>query len=178
MMESAADDTIRLVEQAKQGNVEAFRRLYEEIYIDLYRYALSVMKDNFDAEDAVSETVLAAYRQISRLKDNSAFRAWMFVILNNKCKRIYKNKHYDEQLENCEVAAGIDMEDDLIVRMQYEALDYESREIVGLSVLAGFTSEEIAMMVHKKPGTVRAIKSRALIKMKNELERMGIYEAR
>lgn len=178
MMESAADDTIKLVEQAKQGDVEAFRRLYEEIYTELYRYALSIMKDSFDAEDAVSETVLAAYRQISKLKDNSAFKAWMFVILNNKCKRIYKNRHYDEQLDKCEVTSGHNMENALIVRMQFEALDYEAREIIGLSVLAGFTSEEIAKMVHKKPGTVRAIKSRALEKMRKELERMDIYEAR
>ena len=44
-MESAADETIKLVRLAKDGDAEAFRCLYEHIYRDLYRYALSVMKD-------------------------------------------------------------------------------------------------------------------------------------
>ena len=176
-MESAADETIKNVEMAKDGDVEAFRRLYEEIYMDMYRYALSVMRDCFDAEDAVSETVLAAFRQIGKLKDNSAFRSWMFVILNNKCKRIYRKKHYDESIEDCNAASVHNMENDLSVRMMYEALDYDSRVIISLSVYAGFSSEEIARMLHKKPGTVRAIKCRALNRLKSELERMDIYES-
>lgn len=177
-MESAADDTIRLVKLAKEGDVEAFRLLYEHIYKDLYRYALSVMKDSFDAEDVVSETVLAAYRQIGKLKDESAFRSWMFVILNNKCKRMYRGKHYDECIENADIPAPDNMENNLIVRMQYEELDYEARVVIALSVFAGFSSNEIAKMLHKRPGSVRSIKSRALTRLKNQLERKGIYESR
>ena len=176
-MGSAADDTIKLVRLAKDGDAEAFRCLYEQIYKDLYRYALSVMKDSFDAEDAVSETVLAAYRQLGKLKDESAFRRWIFVILNNKCKRMYSKKRYDERIEDMDIPACDNMENNLIVRMQYENLDYESRVVIALSVFAGFSSDEIAKMIHKRPGSVRSIKSRALARLKSQLERKGIYES-
>ena len=175
-MGSAADDTIKYVKLAKQGDVEAFRHLYEQIYKELYRYALSVMKDSFDAEDAVSDTILAAYRQIQKLKDENAFRSWIFVILSNKCKRMHSKRRYDEHIDNMDIPADSNMEDELIVRMQYENLDCESRIVIGLSVFAGFSSDEISKIIHKRPGSVRAIKSRALQKLKNQLERKGVYE--
>ena len=58
---SAADELSYLVKLSKEGDKEAFSMLYEYIYMDLYRYALSVLKNPYFAEDAVSETVLSAY---------------------------------------------------------------------------------------------------------------------
>ena len=42
--------------------------MYETVYRDLYHYALCLMKNPQEAEDAVSEAVVAAYENIHKLK--------------------------------------------------------------------------------------------------------------
>ena len=64
--------------------------MYETVYRDLYRYALCLMKNPQEAEDAVSEAVVAAYENIHKLKKEEAFRSWIFTILTNKCKKRLK----------------------------------------------------------------------------------------
>ena len=49
-----------------------FAQMYETVYIDLYRFALCMMKNKHDAEDAVGEAILKAYENIRKLKDEEA----------------------------------------------------------------------------------------------------------
>ena len=56
-----------LIRKAQRGDVKAFSELYARIYRELYRFALYTMKHPQDAEDAVSETVIAAYENIPEL---------------------------------------------------------------------------------------------------------------
>ena len=76
-----------LVLVAKKGDKDAFAQLYQHIYKDLYKFAYYVLKDDQDAQDAVSDAVMDAYAGISKLKNPDAFRSWMFKILSAKCKR-------------------------------------------------------------------------------------------
>ena len=57
-----------LIRKAQRGDVKAFSELYARIYRELYRFALYTMKHPQDAEDAVSETVIAEYENIHKLK--------------------------------------------------------------------------------------------------------------
>ena len=63
---------------------------------DLYHYALCLMKNPQEAEDAVSEAVVAAYENIHKLKKEEAFRSWIFTILTNKCKKRLKKALKEE----------------------------------------------------------------------------------
>ena len=57
-----------LVGRAKHGDAKAFSRLYAQIYKELYRFALYMTKHPQDAEDAVSEAVIAAFENMRTLK--------------------------------------------------------------------------------------------------------------
>ena len=70
--------------------------MYETVYRDLYHYALCLMKNPQEAEDAVSEVVVAAYENIHKLKKEEAFRSWIFTILTNKCKKRLKKALKEE----------------------------------------------------------------------------------
>jgi len=50
----------------------------------LNRFAFSLCKNNFDADDLVLETILKAYENFTRLKDESKTKQWLFRILNNQ----------------------------------------------------------------------------------------------
>ena len=62
------EESRELVRQAKKGKREAFAKLYETVYEDMYRFALYVLKDREDAEDAVAETVADAFESIGKLR--------------------------------------------------------------------------------------------------------------
>ncbi len=56
------------VEKAKVGNKTAFENLYSAVYRDLYKFAFYTIGNSEQAKDAVSETVLDAYKGIGKLE--------------------------------------------------------------------------------------------------------------
>lgn len=66
-----------LVWRARQGDAKAFAELYRGIYQDLYRFALYTLKHSQDAEDAVGDAVMDAWKGIRKLKNEEAFRSWI-----------------------------------------------------------------------------------------------------
>lgn len=174
-------EELRLIKQAKQGDVDAYGRLYEMVYMDLYRFALFTLKNPHDAEDVVSDTVTDSFVGIGRLKTDEAFRSWIFKILANKCRRILKQyaerppmKEYEEALTDREETTdvggeSVNREDLMDLARAFGELSEEDRLIVSLSFFGGYTSEEIARMLRRKPGTVRSRQSRALSKMRELL---------
>ncbi|MCD8023786.1 MAG: sigma-70 family RNA polymerase sigma factor [Lachnospiraceae bacterium] len=160
-----------LVSRAKSGDVHAFALLYEQIYKDLYRFALYTLGHAQDAEDAVSETVTDAFSQIGSLKEADAFRAWMFQILTRKCSRRLRGyMERETELDETIPAPGTDLEGQLDVRQAFESLAARDRLILSMSIFAGYSSQEIGSALNLNPNTVRSRQSRALKKMQSLIE--------
>lgn len=148
-------------------DAKQFTELYKLVYKDMYRFALCMMKNSHDAEDAVSESVLLAYENVHKLRKEEAFRSWIFQILANVCKKKLKAK------ERTEVPIEEEhMSEDFIdqitedVRKAFFILSEEEQFIVALSVFAGYNSTEIGKMCKLNASTVRSKRKRALEKMK------------
>jgi len=77
-----------LVRKAKNGDTKAFSLLYAGVCKEMYKFALYMMKHTEDAEDAVSETVISAFENIAKLKNESSFKSWIFTILGNQCRKM------------------------------------------------------------------------------------------
>lgn len=164
-------DCKQLAEEARQGSREAFAGLYEAVYRDLYRFALYVLKNPEDAQDAVAETVADAYASIGKLRDSGAFKGWIFKILSNKCKRRLKEyTRKTEPLKEEEGSSQGDMDRDMQVREAFYSLDDEERFIVAMQVFGGYKSKEIGLILHKNHNTVRSRLDRALKKMEQLLQ--------
>ncbi len=165
-----------LIRRAKRGDVKAFSQLYARIYKDLYKFALYMTRHTQDAEDAVSETILSAYENISSLRKEDSFRSWMFTILNNRCKRMLRTGRKETLQQDDGFPSGSRQEGhepDYAqwhdVRRAFGELDEEERMIVAFSVFGGYRSEEIGQMLDKNAATVRSKKCRALEKMRSAL---------
>lgn len=78
------DDTT-LVVRAQEGDVRAFESLARRHQAALYRTALRVTGDAGEAEDALQDALLSAWRQIERFRGESAFSTWMYRIVTNRC---------------------------------------------------------------------------------------------
>lgn len=163
---------LELVQKAKAGNVQAFSRLYQEVYQDLYRFALYTLKNIHDAEDVVSDTVADAWKGIRGLRRAESFKAWIFRILTNKCRRRlrqYMDKTVELPLDLAEDSRDICR--DMDVRRAFAELSDEERMILAMNIFGGYTSREIGKALHMSSNTVRSKQSRALKKMEACLER-------
>lgn len=155
-----------LITRARQGDRDAFAELYAQVYQDLYRFALYILKNRHDAEDVVSDTVVAAYEQIRKLRREEAFRGWIFKICSNRCRR--KLKEYinkTEELPDDLAASGGDLSEQTQVRTAFAKLSEEERLIISMHIFAGYTSKEIGKILHMNDNTVRSKENRALKKM-------------
>ena len=160
-----------LVEQAKRKDKDAFAKLYELVYQDMYRFALYTLKNPQDAEDVVSDTVVDAYESIRKLRNADAFKGWIFKILSNKCRRKMKD-YVNKTVEVPEdLSHQGDFTEDVATREAFMRLDNEERLIISMSVFAGYSSREIGAILKKSDNTVRSDKSRALKKMEQMLKR-------
>lgn len=160
----------QLVLRAKNKDADAFAKLYEDVYQDLYRFARYTLKNSQDAEDAVSDAVLDAYKNIGKLKDPLAFRSWMFQIVSCKCKK--KIKEYAKKTEelNDQLTDGeVGHTSNLNVLEALGTLSEEERLIVTMSIFGGYKGKEIGDILHIKHSTIRSKYRRALEKLKQIL---------
>ena len=161
------------IERARDGDREAFGRLYEAVALDLYRMALYTLGDPQDAEDMVAETFLEAWKGIHNLRETDRFRQWMLRILSVRCKR--RVARYIQEKGNIDI-------DDYVeegvpdtggpraeVRDAMARLAPDERQIVLLSVLEGYTMREIAGMLGLPQGTVSSKLHRTLKKLRQML---------
>ena len=77
-----------LVQRVLAGDVEAYAGLVARYRDRLGRYALHRLGNQADAEDALQETLVRAYRALERCAAPERFGAWVFQILVNRCRTI------------------------------------------------------------------------------------------
>jgi RNA polymerase sigma-70 factor (ECF subfamily) len=75
-----------LVQEASGGDEQAFVLLVEPLLPAAYRLAVGMLRSESDAEDAVQEGVLKAWRHFGRFRRGSDLRPWLFTIVANECR--------------------------------------------------------------------------------------------
>jgi RNA polymerase sigma-70 factor (ECF subfamily) len=78
---TSADDA--LVQRARNGEAAAFERLVGTRIDRCYRIAWSILSNDADAADATQEALVAAWRQLPRLRDHTVFDGWLNRIVAN-----------------------------------------------------------------------------------------------
>ena len=145
-----------LVRKAKQGNPEAFTELMQSQMQNMYKAARSVLYNDEDVADAISETILACWEKLWQLKEEAYFMTWMTRILINKCNDILRKQRnimlveeipeqlsYDRKYENVEWEEAL------------ESLDEKYRLIMMLYYVEGFKTGEIGDILSMPESTVR-----------------------
>lgn len=78
---TSADDA--LVRRARSGDAAAFELLVDTRIDRCYRLAWSILSNDADAADATQDALVAAWRQLPRLRDTAAFDGWLNRIVAN-----------------------------------------------------------------------------------------------
>ena len=83
-----------LVERAMAGDHDAFSELARVSISRLYATARLILRDDGRAEDATQEALVAAWRDLSALRDPDRFDAWLHRLLVRACYReIRRGRH-------------------------------------------------------------------------------------
>jgi RNA polymerase sigma factor (sigma-70 family) len=179
--EEPTSDEAMLVQRAVGRDPEAFGRLYD-IHVDrVYRHIYYRVGNEHEAEDLTQQVFLKAWQAIHRYKKKaSPFIAWLMTISHNLVVDFYrtrKDKAYleaevlaDDSASSPEGAAEASFEQQRLRRAILQ-LGGDEQQVVILRFIEGFEFDEIASVLQKKEGNIRVILHRALVKLRNILEK-------
>lgn len=84
---SAADLTdAALIERVLTGDLDAYTTLVARYYARGARYATRMLGNREDAEEALQDALVRAYRALAHCEDRTRFDTWLFSILINRCR--------------------------------------------------------------------------------------------
>lgn len=156
----------RNVKLAKSGDKTAFSQLILYYKQDLYRVAKGILKSDFDAADAIQETIISAYSNISSLKDDQYFKTWIIRILINQCSRILRNAKQTVSIDEItELAATDRYPSDNDAAVFINMLVPDLRYVIILYYYEDFSVKEIAGILKIPQGTVKSRLQRARAKL-------------
>ena len=82
----------RLLEAARGGDEAAFRHLIDPFHGELHRHCYRMLGSVQDAEDALQETLLRAWRGLPAFEGRSSLRSWLHRIATNACLRLIERR--------------------------------------------------------------------------------------
>lgn len=171
---SADEET--LAERARH-DPRAFEALYLHYLDPVYRYCYRRLGSCEQAEDATSQVFLKAFAAIADHRPGG-FRSWLFTIAHNVVVDTYRRRRPTQPLETAgdppdtsltPEEAALAADDGRTLRHMLGELTDDQREVMELR-LAGLTGAEIAQVLDRTPGSVKAAQFRAMTRLKNMIE--------
>ena len=155
-------DERAIVRDAQAGSAEAFSSLVRLHQRRAYAVARSIVLSHEDAEDAVQEGFLHAYKAMHRFLPDQSFGAWLHRIVANAALDITRRRRVRDADELTEAAAAVfrdpgearDLRDRLDAALAQ--LGARQRSVIVLHDVEGFKHAEIGAMLGIPEGTARS----------------------
>jgi RNA polymerase sigma-70 factor (ECF subfamily) len=184
----------QLIEQAKH-NRQQFGVLFDAYYPAIAQYALRRTGDAAAAQDITAETFYKAMIAIPKFRwQGVSISNWLYKIATNEIRMYFRRSTYQPASLDALFADGFEVADEYdftqeIVAAQ-DAVDRGLEFARAQAILATLPTKyqevimlrfgekkklrEIALILHKRPGTVKSLLSRGLSKLKLELEQQAM----
>lgn len=132
----------------------------------MYRVAMAILQNSYDAEDAVSEAALRAYVKAGQLRKKESMKSWLISITVNEARKLYAKRKARREVDSEKECQAVFYDEHHELWDAVMKLKQEHREVIVLFYYEGFSIKEIAGIVKVKEGTVKSRLSRAKQQLK------------
>ncbi|CAM3394527.1 sigma-70 family RNA polymerase sigma factor [Kibdelosporangium persicum] len=80
------------LQQAQEGDAEAFARLVEPLRRELHAHCYRVLGSTHDADDALQDTLIKAWRKLGSFEGRSSLRTWLYTVATRACLDIAETR--------------------------------------------------------------------------------------
>ena len=133
---------------------EVFVKTVEEAKNLFYYLAYSILLNEQDAEDAVSEMILNTWERRSHLRDPKKLKRWMQNTVLNIAKTMLKKKKQFVLYDRIPESSYEEETDDLWSLLV--ELDVKERTVIYMRYYEGYSQKEIGEILHIPEGTVKS----------------------
>jgi RNA polymerase sigma-70 factor (ECF subfamily) len=172
------DDLI--IQRVLGGDREAFGLLVDRYQERCTRLAVHIIGDREDAEDAVQETFLRAFRSLEHYEERQRFAAWLFHSLINQCRSLARRRkrraaflpNWERSMEAASFDPAPAEQSELrdALRRALERLDPPQREAVVLRFADELTYDEMAAVTGVGVSALKMRVQRACARLRAFLE--------
>lgn len=163
----------------------AWRQVYEDVAPALLRYHRA--RGTTDPDDLVGDTFVRVVRGLPAFEGNEdQFRAWVFAISRRRAIDLGRSarRHPVEPVPSDDLVARApigDAEEDAMrsleaerVRVVLDGLTPGQRDVLLLRLLCDLTVEQVATVLRRSPGAVKALQARGLEHVRRQIDRGAV----
>ena len=171
-----------LVARARRGDTRAYGTLVEEHQTLAFRTAYVLTGSAADAEDAVQDAFVKAYKALGRFRRGAPFRPWLLAIVANEARNRRRSAGRRERLAlraaedplsggavPSPEAALLEAEQREELLAAVNDLREDDRVVLACRYFVGLSEEETASALGWRRGTVKSRTSRALERLRSRL---------
>jgi RNA polymerase sigma-70 factor (ECF subfamily) len=170
-----------IIQQVLAGDVEAYSRLVDRHYDRCARIAMRILGNREDAEEAIQDAFLRAFRALGSYEDRERFSAWLSRILINQCRtirtRVQRREEVFSHLELADAELFADAESVESAWPDLERalaqLPADQREAVVLRYSDDLTYEEMARITGAGESALKMRVQRAFARLRALLQEVS-----
>jgi RNA polymerase sigma-70 factor (ECF subfamily) len=177
---------MNLIERILSGDPNAFELIFDQYKNLVYRTAYLILENSNEAEDALQETFLKAYRYLETYQPSrGAFSTWLYRITvthflrqRRKLSRIFKPlETYDDEFKQFHPSHEDKISEEQAVLQTINRLSNKLRIVIILRYFLDLSYLEITQVLDVPLGTVKSRLNLALKNVRNELiaEKLGAF---
>ena len=177
--EETGVDLDALIKSISEGSQIALEQLYRYTRSSVYSFALSILKNTYDAEDVLQDCYIAVWHGVGNYRSQEKPLAWILTITRNLClqqmrlRRKAADIPQDEWEFHLPDNECLTMEDKNVLSACMETLSDQERQIITLHAVSGLKHREIAELLKLPLNTVLSKYHRAIKRLKNHLQQEG-----
>ena len=150
---------------------QAFRQAVEDHRDVVFRIALTYLRDCADADDVAQDVFLKLLKSDTQFESWEHLRRWLIRVTINECKSLFRKPwRRVEDIENLADSLSTAQEETKVVLSDVMRLPERFRVPIVLYYYLGFSTSEIAELLHVPAATVRTRLARGRSKLKFILE--------
>jgi len=168
-----------LLQKAKRGDRQALTTIYDAFQPPIYRYIYRQVDGEETARDLTADVfhrLLQAFQKGTG--PDQYLQAWLYRVAHNAVVDFYRRQQHRDHLPLLEQV--ISAEDDPVrlaedhitataVRQSLRRLTPDQQQVIALKFFGGLNNQEIALIVAKPIGAVKALQHRAIAALQRQL---------